>query len=407
MQEHHSEIGEILAKYPAITAEEEAILKEWAGKNRNQQVYDELTDQDHIIWMLETFERMKQEEAESWTKLQNAMRSVPSETAEEAPRRRMITRWYLTVAASIILVISSVFLFKWYSSRQDEVSVPESQAVAKNNDVPPGQFKAKLTLADGSVVVLDTISSNRLVQQGGTTVYTRNGQLVYEQKAKHTEVLYNTLTTSKGETYGMVLSDGSKVWLNSQSSLRYPVAFSGNERRVEITGEAYFEVATDFVQKGNKSVKQPFKVVVDNMEVEVLGTRFNINAYADEEVIKTTLLEGKVKIVSDNMSSVLAPGQEAQLKRQTKLLQVMDNADVEQAVAWKNGFFQFSDDDLRTVMRQLARWYDVEVVYQGGVGTDTYGGRINRNSKASEVLTLLERNRVHFKIQGKKIIVTP
>lgn len=415
MQERHSEIGKILAKYPAITAEEEAILKEWRDKNRNQLIFDELTDEDYIIRMLEAFERMKQGEAESWTKLQNAMSSFPAQADEEVPERRKISWWYYTAAASVLLVISSLFLFKWYSSKQDEVSIPKSQPVAKNNDVLPGQFKAKLTLADGSVMVLDTISSSQLVQQGSTTVYTRGGQLVYEQQGKHKEVLYNTLTTAKGETYGMVLSDGSKIWLNAQSSLRYPVAFTGDERRVEITGEAYFEIASLGLppapshRRGER--KMPFIVLLNGMEVEVLGTKFNINSYSDEDAIKTTLLEGKVKVrsASTNAQTVLAPGEQALLNKGTQLFHKTKDIDVEAEVAWRFGLFQFNNADLRTVMRQLEKWYDVQVSYEGNIqnGGFEFLGKLPRNMNLSQVLSILQKQDVHFKIEGKKIIVTP
>lgn len=415
MQERHSEIGKILAKYPAITAEEEAILKEWRDKSRNQLIFDELTDEDYIIRMLEEFERMKQGEAESWTKLQNAMSSFPAQADEEVPERRKLSWWYYTAAASVLLVISSLFLFKWYSSRQDEVSIPKSQPVAKNNDVLPGQFKAKLTLADGSVMVLDTIFSSQLVQQGSTTVYTRGGQLMYEQKGKHKEVLYNTLTTAKGETYGMVLSDGSKIWLNAQSSLRYPVAFTGDERKVEITGEAYFEIASlglppaDSHRRGER--KMPFVVSLNGMEVEVLGTKFNINSYSDEDAIKTTLLEGKVKVRSAamNAQTVLAPGEQALLNKGTQLLNKTKDIDVKAEVAWRFGLFQFNNADLRTVMHQLEKWYDVQVSYEGNIknGGFEFLGKLPRNMNLSQVLSILQKQDVHFKIEGKKIIVTP
>jgi ferric-dicitrate binding protein FerR (iron transport regulator) len=311
-------------------------------------------------------------------------------------------------AAAVILIaaLAGYWLVRHNENKQ-VAKVETTQKPVVNNDIKPGQYKAKLTLDDGTTMILDSAKNGRLVQQGGITVLNRDGKLIYEKGGQTNKVHYNKLVTAKGETFAAVLADGTKIWLNSESSISYPVSFIGQERKVTITGEAYFEVAASVVRQGNKLVKQPFKVVVEDMEVEVLGTHFNINAYADEEAIKTTLLEGKVKVVSGNATAMLMPGQQAQLTRQSNLLRVKDNVDVEEAVAWKNGYFQFNDADLKTVMRQLARWYDVDVVYQGEIGNDTYGGRINRNSKASEVMNLLGGNNVHYKIEGKKIIITP
>jgi ferric-dicitrate binding protein FerR (iron transport regulator) len=386
-------LSELSFKYlqEDLTEEENQELNAFLNQSEeNRNFFDDLTNRDRINEDLEHLYKM-----DSQAVWETVVKANP-----QLQKGRVISFFRPTVryAAAIILIaaLGSYWLFK--RNTNEPVAKTETKEKPVINDVQPGQYKATLTLADGSVVVLDTISDKQLVQQGGTNVYTKDGKLIYEPQVKKSEVLYNTLTTAKGEIYTMLLADGSKVWLNSQSSLRYPVAFVEKERRVEITGEAYFEVTHD--------AKKPFHAVLNGMDIQVLGTKFNVNGYDDEDEVKTTLLEGKVKIVNGNISSVLAPGQQAQLKKGAKLLMVMDNADMEQAVAWKNGFFQFNDDDLKTVMRQLERWYDVEVIYQGGVSNDTYGGRINRNSKASEVLMILERNRVHFKIQGKKVIVT-
>jgi ferric-dicitrate binding protein FerR (iron transport regulator) len=187
--------------------------------------------------------------------------------------------------------------------------------------------------------------------------------------------------------------------LNSESSIRYPVAFSGNKREIETTGECYCEIAKD--------ASRPFIVKIGTMRVEVLGTHFNINSYSDEGVIKTTLLEGKVKITEGNSAEVLSPGQQGQLQKQTDKLQVISDIDLEQVVAWKNGYFQFNKDDLQTVMRQIARWYDLDVVYEGTIPRTPFWGELPRSAKASAVLNALEKSGVHFRIEGKKVIVTP
>lgn len=406
-------IGVIMAKDPEQRSrEEQNILSEWLQKEGNQQIFNRATSEENKQQGIVRIYQLSKQNDRCLQKMNIGIGIVPMPEPEKKTIR-LWHRWPRYVAAASVVLVLSAGAYLWYQNKQGDrvVQNPAQGQQPVANDIEPGQFKAKLILANGSSVVLDSAATGELAQQGNMTVLNKDGKLVYEgndqTKNIQTEVLYNKLETGKGQTYATVLADGSKVWLNSESSISYPVTFTGDERKVTITGEAYFEVATAFVQKGNRSVKQTFKVVVDNMEVEVLGTHFNVNAYLDEEVIKTTLLEGKVKIVSGGTSALLEPGQQAQLRKGTQLLQVMDNADVDQAIAWKNGFFAFNNDNLQAVMRQLARWYDVEVVYQGNVSSDTYGGKIRRNSKASEVLTILQRNRIHFKIQGKKIIVSP
>jgi ferric-dicitrate binding protein FerR (iron transport regulator) len=190
-----------------------------------------------------------------------------------------------------VVLVLAVGGMVWYQSNRKDTRTAQKESVpVQTADVAPGQFKAKLTLADGSVVVLDTVSNKQVVQQGSTNVYTKDGKLIYQHKGENKEVLYNTLTTAKGETFGMELSDGSKVWLNSQSSIRYPVAFNSEVRKVEITGEAYFEVATAYLISGSgQKEKLPFVVSANGMEVQVLGTKFNVNSYSDENSTRTTL----------------------------------------------------------------------------------------------------------------------
>jgi ferric-dicitrate binding protein FerR (iron transport regulator) len=379
--------------------EEKSMLDAWLTDEDNKRDFEKLKDKDFLHQMITEYYDYDIEEGKSITqqKLQNRAKVIH------------LRNWMRYAAAVIVLMIGSV-TFYFLILKKHENRIVEQPTLAKaNNDVAPGRYRAKLTLADGSFIVLDSVMIGKLAQQGGTQVMNKDGKLVYQAKDQantlNKETLYNKLETAKGQTYSTVLSDGTRVWLNSNSSISYPVSFNGEERKVTITGEAYFEVATAY-KPGTKE-KQPFIVDVKGMKVEVLGTHFNINAYDDEPVIKTTLLEGKVKITSGKTTSLLTPGQQLQLQRGTDIAQKIDDADVQQAVAWKNGYFQFDNDDLKTVMRQLSRWYDVEVVYRGNVsGTDTYGGKIKRDTKASEVLALLAQN-VHFEIQGKKIIITP
>lgn len=398
MQEEHGIIGKILAKYPVITDEEQEVLNDWLAKNGNRQKFNLIIDNEAREIDLNRFLRIRERKEANREKYYDAIANLSTKKGVA-----WFKKWPTYVAAASILVAVSIIGYKWFSGSDQEFEKEKPIIVQnKNKDVAPGQYKARLTLADGSVVVLDSFSSSKLVQQGSTTVLTRDGQLVYEKKGKDHEVLYNVLTTAKGETYGMVLSDGSKVWLNSQSSIRYPVSFNGDIRKVEITGEAYFEVAS-------LSQKIPFIVSLNGMEVEVLGTHFNINSYSDEDVVKTTLLEGKVKVktTSNHAETILQPGQQANWNKRNQGLHKLNDVDVDEAVAWHNGYFQFNNADLETVLKQLVRWYDVEVRYQGNIPQREFWGKISRENTLSQVLGTLETNNVHFKLEGKRIFVSP
>jgi ferric-dicitrate binding protein FerR (iron transport regulator) len=397
MEKQYNAIGRILAKYPEITPDENEMLQDWLTKDRNRQIFEELTARESTMQMLKRAEEIKITQGEKWQKLLDTIQP------ERKSKHRKIIFW-LSAAASVI-IIAGVLLYTTISRRKNDTSLVVP-SVAKVNDVQPGQFKAKLTLADGSVVVLDSFSNGRLVQQGNTNVYSKNGQLVYKPSGKQNEVLYNTLSTSKAQTYATVLSDGTKVWLNSESSIHYPVAFNDDVRKVEITGEAYFEVAPSIGKNG----KRPFIVSAGGMHVEVLGTHFNINSYEDEPAMKTTLLEGKVRIraAATNAQTILNPGEQAILKHgQNDKISVDKEVDVDAEVAWRFGYFNFDNVDLKTMMRQLERWYDVEVEYQGEIPDIKFLGKIPRELSLSQLLNVLQRQNVHFKMIDKKVIVTP
>ena len=308
------------------------------------------------------------------------------------------------VAAAVIIIILCAGGYFLISKRQKSSPAEDTIAKAVKNDVLPGGNKAVLTLASGQAIILDSARNGMLAQQGNATVIKQNnGQLAYTTaNEKPTEVLYNTLATPRGGQYQLVLPDGSKVWLNAASSIRYPTSFNGKQRAVEITGEAYFEVA--------KNEKMPFLVKMvsasgDKGEVKVLGTHFNVNAYDDEEMVRTTLLEGSVLMKKDAAMAILKPGQQSRLAKSGKM-DVMDKADVEEAVAWKNGKHAFNNADIETIMRQAARWYDIEVVYKAKI-EDHYTVNLPRNVPVSQLFHFLELSGgVHFAIEGKKIIVT-
>ena len=326
--------------------------------------------------------------------IHNKIRSEP-----KPERRRVISFRRIAVAASIlgILVLSGFLLF----NRSGETSFVKGKVNNKRfkNDVSPGGNKAVLTLADGSTIVLDEAQNGELAQQGNSKIIKLDGKLSYDPVNKNPkEVVYNTISTPNGGQYQLELADGSLVWLNATSSIRFPTTFIGKERRIEITGEAYFEIA--------KNREMPFIVAVNGAEVQVLGTHFNINAYNDEDNVKTTLLEGSVKFVSGDNSNILKPGQQFQLAK-NGAFNVANDVNVDEVVAWKNGLFAFENATIERVMRQFSRWYDVEIEYRGKTD-DLFIAEMRRNIKLSDALKALElTGKVKFDIEGKKIIVMP
>lgn len=271
----------------------------------------------------------------------------------------------------------------------------------KETTIAPGGNKAILTLADGTKVILDSASNGAITKQGNVTVIKLNDGLLSYEKAtdKNLEVVYNTITTPRGGQYQLVLADGSKVWLNAASSIKFPNAFPGKDRKVEITGEAYFEVA--------HNAAKPFYVAAGGMEVQVLGTHFNVNAYTDEPVVKTTLLEGSVRVTKGSESKTIIPGEQARIENSGDATIHISKVDVNEVVAWKNGLFHFNNSSLKEVMRQLSRWYDIDVEYAGGLEPRRFGGEMSRNADLNQVLKILEESKVHFEIVGKKLLVKP
>ncbi len=290
--------------------------------------------------------------------------------------------------------------------RVPPVSEVEDQKSVMVNDIVAGENKAILTLGDGSKIILDDAKNGILANQGGNSILkAAEGEVIYsflsEVKDPQTEdlnapVIYNTIETPKGGKFQIKLPDGSKVWLNAASSLRFPTVFNGSKRQVELKGEAYFEVSPD------KS--KIFEVNTRNQVVQVLGTHFNINAYLDEPTVNTTLLEGSVRVsdLRTNISQLLKPGEQSQLSEQ---IEVINLKNTNEAVAWKEGYFQFDEADIKTVMRQIERWYDVSVVYEGDLPNYRFGGEIERNLSLLQVLKVLEKTKVHFRLEGREVIV--
>jgi ferric-dicitrate binding protein FerR (iron transport regulator) len=310
------------------------------------------------------------------------------------------TAWIGYAAAILIILGTGMYLLtNKEHGKHATTAITNTPAQA---DIPPGDEKAVLTLADGKKIVLDHAANGNLARQGNTEVLKlSDGQIVYNLNGEPDQnLIWNTVTTPAGGQYQVTLPDGTKVWLNAESSITYPTAFISSTRPVKISGEVYFEVTRD------KS--KPFIVDVDGKsKVEVLGTSFNINSYGNEEAIKTTLIEGVVEVSEEKQSVILKPGQQAQISaiNSKKDIVVLSNADLEQALAWKDGLFNFSDADLRAVMRQLERWYDIDVSYEGAVTTTKFSGKIYRNVHLSEVLRAMQRMGVNFRWQGKILVV--
>ncbi len=315
-----------------------------------------------------------------------------------ATSKKSYTRAFAIAATLLVFVTAGVLIFM---HRQSPKLQFFTFAKPVKHDIAPGGNKAILTLANGNTLVLTDAKNGKLASQGGVVISkTADGQIKYagsDQNALSNTLVYNIATTPKGGQYQFILSDGTKVWLNSASSIKYPVSFIGNERRVELTGEAYFEVA--------HNAAKPFRVVSNGQTVEVLGTHFNINAYADENAVKTTLLQGSVKVSSAGSSSVIKPGEQAQFNNGK--INVVSGVDLDAAVAWKNGLFYFEDSNIQEVMRQFARWYDVDVKYEGELPLRHFSGEISRNINATQMLDILSFKKIHYKLQGKTIIVMP
>ena len=343
---------------------------------------------------------------------------IGSEPAGSIHRIPFFRKWGWAAAAILILGSGAYLLV---NNRKHEPAL-SNHTPPLQNDIAPGGDKAMLTLSDGTTISLDSAANGAIARQGKVSVIkSANGQIVYDRRGTATggavadesaasegaaggvPAMMNTLRTPRGGQYRLTLPDGTGVWLNAASAITYPASFTGKERRVIISGEVYFEVAAD------KS--RPFIADVDGRSsIEVLGTHFDVNSYKEEGPVKTTLLEGRVKVTPPAPPKggvvILEPGQQAQTGRERS--SVVDHANIDKVMAWKNGLFNFENSGLEEVMRQLERWYDVEVVYEKGVPDIRFEGEISRNIKLSDLLKVLARADVKFRIEeGRRLVVLP
>jgi transmembrane sensor len=369
-----------------LTENEMAELEQWAAAHPdNRQLLDSITNEEQL-----------EKELNLWRNINVAEGHAKWESYMQARRKVIIRRivgW--SVAASLLTAVAMIGLTK--QSGKSDLVIP---VVAQGNlPVSPGRNTARLTLANGQEILLDSAGKGDLAVQGNARVRHDSGSLAYIISGNSKTVSYNVLTTPRAGQYRLTLPDGSQVWLNNVSSLRYPTSFQGKNRTVELTtGEAYFEIAKD--------PTRPFIVKVKGEDVEVLGTSFNIMAYPEEEGTQTTLLTGAISVKTARTSTQLKPDEQAQLMDNSDL-KVIKNVPSQDIVSWKDGFFYFGRATFAVVMRQLARWYNVEVVYEGKVPDMEFGGKIDRNLPLQELLKFLDKNQVHFRIEGRNLIVLP
>lgn len=299
------------------------------------------------------------------------------------------------VAASILLFISvGAYFFIRNRHKADNLAANSYKGIV------PGTNKATLTLANGTTISLDDAANGQIAKQAGVKITkTADGQIVYQAEATgQNQAVQNTVTTPNGGQYKIILPDGTNVWLNAASSITYPTVFKGTDREVTINGEAYFEVT--------KNKAMPFRAKSALQTIEVLGTHFNINAYSDEALVKTTLLEGSVKVTSATNSILIVPGEQAVISRTGNSTISKQQVNLDKEVAWKNGVFSFADEDIREVMRQVSRWYDIDVVYEGDMPAENFFGEISRGSKLTDVFRILELNNMKFEVEGKTVKVS-
>jgi len=356
-----------------------------------------------LNWYKDEFELLEDEVTDTNLRQKIYEKLLQSITRQEqVPDRQnklkfLYNRKVITVAATIAVIILSTVLLMNKESR-NKIEIQSKQLVVKPHDIKPGGNKAILILADGSSIELNIATEGKIASQNGADIIkSQDGGLVYkafDSESSNQDAVINIISIPKGGQYNLTLPDGTKVWLNSASSLKFPTKFNGRNRMVELDGEAYFEVS--------KNKHLPFSVKVKNMQVEVLGTHFNIMAYADEKYVNTTLLEGRVRLKSESAEAILTPGQQGSFAQNGFKIHA---ADTEQAMAWKNGYFIFNDEELSSIMRKISRWYDVDIEYKSKNNL-SYTGTVSRFKNVSDVLKMLTlTGTVHFNIEERRITV--
>lgn len=388
--DRYTGIEALIIKYlkGELTEEESVLLSAWRKESPgNENLFAELTDDIQLTQEFNAFLDIDQEKGNR--RLRSSIR------IKEKQEPVYLRRLYWSVAASVLVLIGSYWAYR-------NLTHPHEEVVAQVADIAaPSASNAVLTLANGKKIIIDSAHNGVMATQGQVRlVKSEDGQIAYEVKgtAAGEAPSFNMLENPRGsKIVSIMLSDGTKIWLNSESTLRYPTYFSGKERKVEITGEAYLEVA--------HNAKQPFIVVKENTEVTVLGTRFDINTYEEEPSLKITLLEGKVSVRHNDKSAFLMPGQQAVISRSEGKIAIANNVDTDDAIAWLNGQIVLDGTQLTSLMNQISRWYNVEVVYTTKITNKAFGGSIDRNIPLSRMLEALRENEVSCRLEGGKVIV--
>ncbi len=370
-------------------AEQETVDNWLAASEQNRQLFRELSSQD-----LEAITRNEADPAN----LQASVERVYLATGiKPGPARIYISKWRTWRWAAAVLVLTVAGAAGLQLAKEKSKPI----AAIHTTDVAPGSRKATLKLGNGATIILDDAQNGVIANQGKTVIKkSGNGQLVYDASASvTTEITYNTITTPNGGEYEVILPDGSHVWLNAASVIRFPAAFTGNTRKVEINGEAYLEIV--------KNEKAPFIVVSGKHSVEVLGTKFNIHSYPKEEDITTTLIQGSIRIAAGKYTKVLQPGQQSLVNTSSNSnIRLATGVNMDEVLAWRNGKFIFDDASLKTVVSQLERWYDVNIDY-AGMEDYRFNGEISRNVSLSKVLKMMElTSNIHYKINDRNIYMT-
>ncbi|HWV66701.1 FecR family protein [Chitinophaga sp.] len=374
----HERIAALMFKSlnKTLSPEEEQLLEEWKNlQPENRALFNELTEPERLRYELQQLAAVEAaiEKQLGWEK-----EDIPTGRV-----RKMYMKWSWAAAVMLLLLLSAG-AYMWIKP----AGLPPEEVIR------PGISKAVLTLANGSTITLDS-TGNRVIMQGVASIHQQGGQLTYEIKESGTDAGFNRLSTPRGGQFKLQLPDGSIAWLNAASSIRYPVAFSGKERRVEVTGEVYLDIAPH--------AEMPFKVMVNkDVEINVLGTQFNINAYPDQPFVSTTLLRGRVSVSLKGQQAQLLPGEQAITGAG---IRVEKNVDTDKIMAWKNGMFNFEDVSLREAMSEIERWYDVTVIYENGVPDIPFSGKISRDNSLNDLVKVLAGTELKFRLEGRKLII--
>jgi transmembrane sensor len=402
MNEISKAIADLILRHlnDELNDQEKEELDRWVQQSDDhQRFFRQFTDEKNLAETLSEYDASKD------IVYEKIIKAIPGNSqANTTSNIRWINPRRLTAIAASILLLASALL--WWNIDRNNNQLAESNLPATQRDRQPAFEGAILKLADGKEIILDDTKDGAIAKEGSTQIIKQGGLLSYNSNDAAGKVLYNTLSTPKGRIYKLSLPDGTKVWLNAASSIRFPTVFTGNQRNVEISGEAYFEVTKD--------MQMPFHVKVnDYTTIEVLGTEFNVNAYDNEDVLHTTLITGAVKLLSrgrdeQSYTAVLKPGQQAQWKNvhAIQAFKLIQEANIEKVIGWKDGYFSFDDLTLEELMREVERWYDVEVVYEKGIPAKAFFGKVSRNLSLLDFMEGLKDWGVRFRLEGRKLIVT-